>query len=288
MEKFEKTNRKQPPDEYVIAGFLFYPEEIVELLSALRIPDPFVTRTRSCFPKIEALGLLLAHFQSAGDMYDLTSCYNLSQSAISELVNELTKYLDNTWKHLLDLGPRNPTRQTFNGYKAVHALKFQALKVPNGMICQLHGPVEGHQNDNHLLATSGVLEWCRANAFCPGANNDTPICKHYFQVFGDPAYGISPVILSPFAGAGQQTKEEKDWNAAMSKVRIEVEHGCADVVQSWPFRDTWWKLQVYSSPVGQYYCVGVLLSNCCNCIRPNQTALTLDCYPPTLEEYLQL
>ncbi|KAE9388217.1 hypothetical protein BT96DRAFT_960255 [Gymnopus androsaceus JB14] len=194
-------------------------------------------------------------------MYDLTSCYNCSQSAISELVNELTKYLDDTWKHLLNLGPRNPT--TFNGHKAVHALKFQAFKVPNGMICQLHGPVE---------ATSRVLEWCCTNAFCPGANNDTPIRKRNFQVFGNPAYGIRP----------------KDWNAAMSKVQIEVEHGFADVVQSWLFLDAWWKLQVYSSPVGQYYRVGVLLSNCCNCIHPNQTALTLDCHPPTLEEYLQL
>ncbi len=74
----------------------------------------------------------------------------------------------------------------------------------------------------------------------------------------------------------------------MTKVRIEVEHGFADITRLWPFLNTWWKQKVFHSPVGQYYCVGVLLSNAVNCLRPSQTAQSFNCLPPSLEEYFTL
>lgn len=183
--------------------------------------------------------------------------------------------------------PSQYQRQAYNGYKGRHSLKFQALKLPNGMIGALFGPVEGRRNDNHLLSESKVIEWCYTHAFRPGADAHTPISHRYFHVFGDPAYGISPVLMSPFSGLGERTDEEKEWNEAMASVRIEVEHGFADIVRSWPFLNAWWVHRVYSSPVGRFYRIGVLLTNILNCIRPNQTAQSLECEPPTLEEYLQ-
>ncbi|KAJ3777034.1 hypothetical protein FB446DRAFT_634746, partial [Lentinula raphanica] len=125
-----------------------------------------------------------------------------------------------------------------------------------------------------------------------GADEDTPIQHRYFQVYGDPAYGTGPVIMSPFAGPGERTGAEKHWNEAMARLRIEVEHGFADVIRSWPFLAAHWKLQVFSSPIGRfflmYYHLGVLLSNILNCIRPNQTAQTFECSPLTLAEYLTI
>lgn len=259
-------------------------------------------------------------------MYNLATKFDRSQSAISEVVNELTMFLDKRWKFLLDTDERNPVlrperlaeyaaaihdagsplstiwcfidctirimcrphrwqRQAYNGYKGRHALKYQSIKLPNGLIGALYGPVEGRRNDNHLLSESGLIEWCYAHAFRPGADYTTPIAERYFQAFGDPANGINPVLMSPYAGLGQRTEEEKKWNEAMAAVRIEVEHGFADVIRSWPFLNAWWVQRVFSSPVGSYYRVAVLLSNALNCVRPNQTAQTLNCEPPTLEDY---
>ncbi|KAK6975011.1 hypothetical protein R3P38DRAFT_2811153 [Favolaschia claudopus] len=57
------------------------------------------------FPRIEAFGLLLARFRSAGDMFELSMQYNRSQAAISQLINELSEFLDERWSHLLSPKP---------------------------------------------------------------------------------------------------------------------------------------------------------------------------------------
>ncbi|KAK6984335.1 hypothetical protein R3P38DRAFT_2416771, partial [Favolaschia claudopus] len=67
----------------------------------LDIPPIFRTQNRCAFPRMEALGLLLARFRSAGDMFELSMQYNRSQAAISQLINELSEFLDERWSHLL-------------------------------------------------------------------------------------------------------------------------------------------------------------------------------------------
>lgn len=295
-----------------------------DLARILDIPDPFITRSRFHFTALEALCILLARFRSAGDQYDLQKDYCRTQSAISEVVNELCEYLNRRWSHLLDfdhehlLSRKNlsryaraayrhgapirtiwgfidctiramchPTwfqRQGYSGHKKVHALKYQAVVLVNGIIAHLFGPEVGRHNDNHLLATSGLLEKCAEHAIHPNTHATLPPLQRRFQLFGDPAYGISPLLMSPFA-RNQRTEEELEWNVAMASVRIEVEHAFGGVVRAWPFLNAWWKHRVYSSPLGLYYRVGVLLTNALNCIRPNQTSQVFDCEPPTLEEY---
>ena len=39
----------------------------------------------------------------------------------------------------------------YNGHKRVHALKFQSVTVPNGLIANLSGPVEGLRHDAGML-----------------------------------------------------------------------------------------------------------------------------------------
>ncbi|KAF7292133.1 DDE Tnp4 domain-containing protein [Mycena indigotica] len=230
--------------------------------------------------------------------------YGQAQSAISEVINELCLYLDNRWAHLLDFDvdgvlaparmeeyataifdagaplntvwgfidctirptcrPHHLQRTVYNGYEKVYALKYQAIMLPNGLIGHLYGPIEGRHNDNALLAAP------------------TPASR-YFQIFGDPAYGLSPLMISPFSGPGEHTREEAACNEAMAAVRIEVEHGFGIVVTKWPFLNGWWKQRVFSSPVGRYYCVGVLLTNALNCLSPNQTSQYFACEPPSVE-----
>jgi hypothetical protein len=251
--------------------------------------------------------------------------YDRSQSAISEIINTVVVMIDKRWKHLLDfdhttlLSPLNMARYAkaihdrgsplrgvwgfidctirqicrpsygqraaYNGHKKFHALKYQAVMLANGIIAHLFGPWEGRRADPHLLAESGLLDKCERFAVRPGTTEQTPMEDRHFQLFGDPAYGCSHVIQSPFAGAGQRTEEQATWNARMSAVRIEVEHGFGVVVNLWPFLNTAWKHRVFSSPVGRYYRVGVLLTNAMNCCSPNQVAQYFDCLPLTLEEY---
>ena len=43
-----------------------------------------------------------------------------------------------------------------HGHKRVHALKFQSVVAPNGLIANLFGPVKGHRHDSGMLAISGL------------------------------------------------------------------------------------------------------------------------------------
>jgi hypothetical protein len=259
-------------------------------------------------------------------MYILSMLYDRSQSSISECINELVQFLDDRWEHLLGCDDQHllhphemkkyadaisargapissifgfidctirrichPTwfqRQAYNGHKKFHSLKFQAVMLPNGIIGHLYGPFEGRRNDNYLLTESGLLDRLAHFAHQEDVDDNTPLEDRYFQLFGDPAYGVGHHIISPFAGAGERTPEEKEWNAQMSAVRIEVEHGFGIVANLWPFLNAGWKMQLYSSPVGRYYRVGVLLANCLNCLCLNQVAQYFDCLPPDLDEYL--
>jgi nuclease HARBI1 len=173
----------------------------------------------------------------------------------------------------------------FNGHKTVHALKYQGLILPDGMIGSLFGPIEGRHNDAHLLNASNLMELCAEFAACPGTNEDTPIEDCFFQMFGHSAYGVGHHIQSPFSGPGDRTAEEQEWNSQMAALRIEVEHAFGIVAKTWPFLNAGWKMQVNSSPVGLYYCVAVLLTNALNCMQPNQISQFFKCHPPTLAEY---
>ncbi|KAJ7469536.1 hypothetical protein FB451DRAFT_1038642, partial [Mycena latifolia] len=90
-----------PPRECLFR-FRFYADELTDLAVLMDIPSLFWTDNHCVFPRIEALCLFIARFRSAGDLHELAMKYNRSQSAISQVVNELSQYLDDRWKHLLD------------------------------------------------------------------------------------------------------------------------------------------------------------------------------------------
>ncbi|KAJ3713874.1 hypothetical protein C8R42DRAFT_531954, partial [Lentinula raphanica] len=134
------------------------------------------------------------------------------------------------------------------------------------------------------LTTSCILDKLDTFAFRPDVPADAPPHECNFVVFGDPAYGYGPHLISPFS-TDNITEPQKAWNEAMSQCRIEVEHGFGVVVTLWPFLNNWQKITLLQAPVGHFYCVGVLLTNTLNCLRPNQVAQAFDCLPPTLNEY---
>jgi hypothetical protein len=211
----------------------FTAQELVQMADILEIPDIFITKSRHQFQAVEALALLCARFSSAADVYDLSMKHDRSQSAISEIINELSVYLDETWKHLLDFNhhhllslanlthyakaiyqagaplrtiwsfidctlrhmcrPSHWQRQAYSGHKRYHVMKFQALNLPNGLFGHLFGPLKGCRNDNFLAEESQIFEKARQHAFREGADENTPIGKRYYQIFGDPAVRGTPL-----------------------------------------------------------------------------------------------
>ena len=53
--------------------------------------------------------------------------------------------------------PGDNQRVVYNGHKRVHAIKFQAVVIPSGLVANLYGPVEGLRHDAGILKESGLL-----------------------------------------------------------------------------------------------------------------------------------
>ena len=59
-------------------------------------------------------------------------------------------------------------RMFFNGHKRIHALKFQIVITPDGLIAHAFGPVEGCRHDAGVLGESGLLPLLQQNMNGPG------------------------------------------------------------------------------------------------------------------------
>ena len=82
----------------------------------------------------------------------------------------------------------NIQRAVYNNYKRHHGLKFQSIVLPDGLVGQMFGAVEGQRHDSTLLKLSRVDEkmaWLPPGPF----------------TYGDQAYQVRPWLLSPFRGA---------------------------------------------------------------------------------------
>lgn len=95
---------KMFPWTCLISNYLYSisAEEVMELIQALEIPDGWTTLSHYKFTAVKVLCLLIAHFWCANDIYELTTHYDHTKSAISEIINELVIFLNNKWSHLLE------------------------------------------------------------------------------------------------------------------------------------------------------------------------------------------
>jgi hypothetical protein len=284
----------------------------------------FKTKHGYTVSSFEAVCIVLARLRAQGTEWQLVRRFDRSQGAISDIFNTTIIMIDDQWHHLLEwdgvlLSPENMARyaaaayargaplksvwgfidctirqtcrpvvgqqSVYSGYSKSHGLKYQAIMVACGMIAHLAGPWEARQNDGTLLDESGILEWCALHAIQPGSKHGDPPEHRYFQLYGDPAYPDSELLLSPFSRL-KASAAEREFNAAMTaKGRICVEHGFAVVAQMWPFLRAWEKHRLLSSPIGIYYRVAVLFTNAHNCFEPNEISNEFNCIPPTLKQY---
>ena len=164
----------------------------------------------------------------------------------------------------------------FNGHKRIHAIKFQSVAAPNGLIANLHGPFEGRKHDSGMLADSKLLNLLQRNSF---SSTGQPLC-----VYGDPAYPLRVHLQGPFKGA-HLTPIQREFNTSMSEVRTSVEWVFGEIVDYFSFLDFKKDLKIGLSAVGKMYTVCALMANAHTCLYKSMTSYFFDLEPPQLEEY---
>ena len=140
----------------------------------------------------------------------------------------------------------------------------------------MFGPLEGRRHDAFMLSVSGLPDKLQQLS-----QPSTP-----YVLYGDPAYGVSSHILSPFRGL-HLTPREQEFNRSMGAVRISVEWTFGKILQQFAYLDFKKNQKVLLQPVGKYYLVGALLTNCHTCCYSSQTSTFFNLPPPSLESYLR-
>ena len=103
-----------------------------------------------------------------------------------------------------------------------------------------------------------------------------------YVIYGDPAYGVTQNILAPFHGS-QLSQSEQDFNKSMSRVRIFVEWTFGKIFQYFTYLDFKHNNKVLLQPIGKYYTVAALLTNCHTCLYGS---ITSSLFTSSLETYL--
>ena len=297
--------------------FRFMKNDIYRLKEALHIPDTVLTYNRMKLDGEEALCMFLQRFAYPCRYVDMISNYGRSIPEFSIVTNMMVEYIYGTFSHVLSdfnhpifdtskleeycvaihnkgaplsncfgfidgtvrpiCRPSKNQRQVYNGHKKVHSLKFQSIGLPNGLIGNLFGPIEGRRHDCFLLRESAVLTHLQQIAF--NSNRDA-LC-----IYGDPAYPVRIHLQSPFQGPNLSALQQ-EFNTRMSKVRVSVEWLFEDLTSWFAFMDYKKNLKISLSCVGKMYLVCAILKNARTCLYGSLTSDYFNCEPPLLEEYL--
>lgn len=177
--------------------------------------------------------------------------------------------------------PKQNQRLYYSGYKKCHAIKFQVVTTPDGLMSHLGGPWPGHRGDWGMYIASGIQQHLRTL-------NAGLIPEERCYLYGDPAYSLSYGVISAYKAVRGQPLNPvlREVNKLMSRLRVSVEHSFGRTMMLWGFNGFKNDLKVGLSPIAAYFIVSVLLSNVHTCIYGNQTSIRFNCLPPSLEEYL--
>ena len=181
-----------------ISEFRFEKDDIYSLCEVLDIPEFIVCYNGTKVSAVEALCIFLKRFAYPCRYLDMISRFGRPVPELCIISNRVMNFIHERWGHLLNtmnqawLSPNNlqlfadkihdagaplencigfidgtvrplcrpgeNQRILYNGHKKVHALKFQSVVAPNGMIVNLYGPVEGRKHDSGMLGDSGLFQ----------------------------------------------------------------------------------------------------------------------------------
>lgn len=166
----------------------------------------------------------------------------------------------------------------YNGKDRVHALKYQAVTCPDGIIWNLAGPFPGARHDQFMLAESGIMSWVRS---LPRDDRNL-----MYSLYADAGYSDQPGLHTPFADSLYVPLHDAV-NVAMASARITVEWEFGAVLDNWGSLDWRRGQQLLSSrKIGQVYFVAALLNNFITCMRTSKTNAYFGVPPPALKDYV--
>ncbi|XP_072145152.1 uncharacterized protein [Dermacentor andersoni] len=305
------------PESTFRRQFRFQKADFPLLLSALQIPEHVTSAQGVRVSGYEALCMCLRRLAYPNRLCDLQEYFARHYSVISSATNKVMLHVESKFGLLLDeltvhqwlthenleamseavhrkgaplknswafingtvrpiSRPSQDQRIYFSGHKRVHALKYQSLMCPNGLICELDGPYPGSRHDAGILRESGLYEKLEQ------LNGD----NHQFVLYGDPAYPLRQLLMRPYGGA-RLTKQQQDFNIAMSSVRQSVEWGFGKIISQFAFLDLKKNQKILLQAIPRMYRVAVLLINCHACLYGNQVSSYFDLQPPCLLDYLK-
>ena len=173
-------------DDQCWSLFRFYPTDIHKLCELLQLPEQIVVVNRCTSTRLDAMCMVLRRFAYPNRLCDLERLFSRPTSTLSMIINKTIGLIWTSHRHRLTslnvpwLQPAQlqeyadvvhakgepltncfgfidgtvrpicrPTRHQrvcYNGHKRVHALKFQSVVTPNGLIANLYGPMEGRRH----------------------------------------------------------------------------------------------------------------------------------------------
>ena len=172
-------------DDDVVAQFRFMKRDIHRLRDALDLPNKI---TRHFYNDLvvdsteEALCIVLSRLAYPCRYVDMGPLLGRSVPQLSMIFTQIIDLMDSSHNHRLSdsvhrkgaaldnvlafidgtVRPccRRKVNQRIlnNGHKRLHALKYQSVTTPSGMIANLFGPVEGKRHDCAILYMSGLLQ----------------------------------------------------------------------------------------------------------------------------------
>ena len=189
--KFNKFDFETWDDAECYKELCFRKDDIPNLLICLGTPDKVVCSQGTSCTGLEGLCILLKRLAYPCRYTNMVSRFGRNPAEICLILNEMLSLVFNTHHHRLEsleqpfLSPKNLSRYAdsihahgaplqncfgfidgtvrkiarpnknqktmYNGYKRVHAMKFQSVVVPDGLIANLSGPYEGKRNEGKRM-----------------------------------------------------------------------------------------------------------------------------------------
>ena len=158
-------------------------------------------------------------------------------------------------------------------YKHVHALKFQALSLPNGMFADVSGVVLGRRHDAALFDFSNLDD--RLHQMHIMAGEPVP-----FVTLADSAYATTEYVKRCRGGNSEEA-------CLMAALRASVEHVFCKVFTMFPSLKLKYQNKVFArSRIIEKMIVCCLFANINSCLEGHQVQLYFDCTAPSLEQYM--
>lgn len=151
----------------------------------------------------------------------------------------------------------------YTKFKKCHAIKFQSIVTPDGMIAYLYGPFVGKRHDARMLTESGLIDVLQQ--LMPADASNGPV----YSLYGDLAYPQSIWLFGGFLNPDRDSLEAQ-FNRQMSAACIAVEWGFNDIVTQFRHLDLKNNMKWLKEPIAVHYMNCGFLCNIRNCFYGNE------------------